>query len=678
MAVRFGILVFLFNTGLMAASPMTLHDAPNLEGTGAAIPDAFTVYSGSQIPDGLDDKVSSFRLAAGFMATLATSPDGLGPGKTYIAEGGDLIVPTLPPELDNALSFIRVVPWKSPSKKGTGGDLSDQPSVGAAWYYRWSRDIGEGQAVGGLNYVPMSWGAGGARDEALPDYLAMDQVTHLLGFNESDNCFDQSGQYGNPKLCDVTTAVDFYKNLQKVGLRLGSPATREEGAQNTNGWLNQFITQAEAADIRIDFVALHWYDWESGPKNNPVVPASQIFRRFKRYLSNAYHRHRRPLWVTEFNANVNRATDIQNEFLQLALPYLESIGYVERYAYFQPLTGTGDFFANGELTSTGQIYKDQVSTPAYTSGELPATWQSSDIGSVALPGKTIHTNGNFTVCGSGSGIGGLADSFHFAHTSIERDGALVAYVDRILQRGDSKAGLMIRETLDAGSKHASIFLTEHGEARFEYRSTVDGSASVTTLGGLSGPYWLKLDREGDTITGSYSADGENWTAVSHESVALGEVAQIGLAASSQNNTNFNDSVFKSLSLASPSNDSDDDRIEDVWELEYFGNLTSSQGNDANFDGDLNTDLEEFVAGTNPTDPQSYFSAAPVKSENGFLEVTFQGVAGRAYILEISESLATDSWEAVESITASSDGTLTLVHIREDNPAALFGRVRVER
>ena len=194
----------------------------------------------------------------------------------------------------------------------------------------------------------MSWGAAGTSAPALADYLAMNQVNHLLGFNESDNCFDQSGQYGNPKLCNVPTAVELYKNLQKVGLRLGSPATREEGAQNTNGWLNQFITECEEASIRIDFVALHWYDWESSPLNNRVVPASQIFRRFKRYLSNAYHRHRKPLWITEFNANRHRSTEIQNEFLELALPYLESIGYVERYSYFQPNGGAGDFFGTNQ------------------------------------------------------------------------------------------------------------------------------------------------------------------------------------------------------------------------------------------------------------------------------------------------------------------------------------------
>ena len=66
------------------------------------------------------------------------------------------------------------------------------------------------------------------------------------------------------------------------------------------------------------------------------------------------------------------------------------------------------------------------------------------------------------------------------------DGSIVVYVDAILQRGDSKAGLMIRETLDTGSKHASMFLSENGQARRQ-RSSTDGSTDVTIEGNLPGP-----------------------------------------------------------------------------------------------------------------------------------------------------------------------------------------------
>ncbi len=47
-------------------------------------------------------------------------------------------------------------------------------------------------------------------------------------------------------------------------------------------------------------------------------------------------------------------------------------------------------------------------------------------------------------------------------------------------------------------------------------------------------------------------------------------------------------------------DSDGDGLPDAWELEHFGNL--SQGPDMDFDGDGASNLAEFDAGTDPTDP----------------------------------------------------------------------------
>lgn len=45
-------------------------------------------------------------------------------------------------------------------------------------------------------------------------------------------------------------------------------------------------------------------------------------------------------------------------------------------------------------------------------------------------------------------------------------------------------------------------------------------------------------------------------------------------------------------------DADDDSMEDVWEMTYFGNLNESM--DGDFDNDGLTNYQEFIAGTNPT------------------------------------------------------------------------------
>lgn len=85
----------------------------------------------------------------------------------------------------------------------------------------------------------------------------------------------------------------------------------------------------------------------------------------KTRVTAAYNYYKMPIWITEFNANRNRSRAVQDAFLQLALPWLESTPYVERYAYFQPIGGNGDFLdASGNLTSTGLIYLNHISTPS--------------------------------------------------------------------------------------------------------------------------------------------------------------------------------------------------------------------------------------------------------------------------------------------------------------------------
>lgn len=47
-------------------------------------------------------------------------------------------------------------------------------------------------------------------------------------------------------------------------------------------------------------------------------------------------------------------------------------------------------------------------------------------------------------------------------------------------------------------------------------------------------------------------------------------------------------------------DFDQDGLPDSWELQYFGDLSQGPGDD--FDGDGFINLEEYEAGTDPTDP----------------------------------------------------------------------------
>tara|TARA_X000000950_G_C13845802_1_gene632263 strand:- start:676 stop:1716 length:1041 start_codon:yes stop_codon:yes gene_type:complete len=234
-----------------------------------------------------------------------------------------------------------------------------------SWFYKWNNT---GVSDVEREYVPMSWGKGGADDESdIQNYRSKYKTTHILGFNEPDDCNGQSGQYSN--MCDPEFAIGFYENLMKTGLRMVSPAGRQEAALN---WINTFNQFAIQNDIRIDVIAVHWYDWYSNPQNSPNADPSEIFERFKNYLSNVYEFYGLPIWITEFNANKYRTTEVNEAFIKLAIPFLENTGYIERYAWFEPVSiddstamGNGEFYDNdGNLSSIGLFYESYESSPS--------------------------------------------------------------------------------------------------------------------------------------------------------------------------------------------------------------------------------------------------------------------------------------------------------------------------
>ena len=98
----------------------------------------------------------------------------------------------------------------------------------------------------------------------------------------------------------------------------------------------------------------------------------------------------------------------------------------------------------------------------------------------------------------------------------------------------SKVGLMMRQSLTAGSPHVMIAEESGGAVKMIWRS---GSNSNTTLGNQiteTPPQWLRLVRTGTNFTAYYSADGNTWTATGDDCVvSLTDPIYVGLAACSR-------------------------------------------------------------------------------------------------------------------------------------------------
>ena len=331
---------------------MTVFSDFNLNGEYANI-STDNVHIDESIPNNLNDEISSFILKKGYMATLAENNDGSGNSKVFIASEQDIVIEQLSNYLNNKISFVRVIPWNWVSKKGTAGDIQ---YMNNNWFYKWSNN---GNSDLDREYTPMAWGKGAADDNNDIEIIKSKyKSTHILGFNEPDDCNGQSGQYGN--MCVVDTSLTYYKNLLKTGLRMVSPACRQGAAFD---WLNEFNSKAIDEKIRIDVIAVHWYDWASNPENSPNANPQDVYNRFVNYLQSVHEMYGLPIWITEFNANRHRNEWVHRQFLQLALPFLEETTYIERYSFFPPTTQVANFFdSNNNFTQIGELYNGFVST----------------------------------------------------------------------------------------------------------------------------------------------------------------------------------------------------------------------------------------------------------------------------------------------------------------------------
>jgi glycosidase len=109
--------------------------------------------------------------------------------------------------------------------------------------------------------------------------------------------------------------------------------------------------------------------------------------------------------------------------------------------------------------------------------------------------------------------------------------------------------------------------------------------------------------------------------------------------------------------------SDADGIPDWWRLAYFDHAVGQDGDNSragdDADGDGKTNLEEYLAGTNPMDATSTFAITKIILSGSDLQVFWPTVLGKTYQLERAHSPeGTAAWDPVGSPVAGSGAILS--------------------
>lgn len=193
-----------------------------------------------------------------------------------------------------------------------------------------------------------------------------------------------------------------------------------------------------------------------------------------------------------------------------------------------------------------------VPAPAPAANGLPAGFSLIDLGD-ARPKGSADANGRglIVISGGGSDVWGNHDECAFLYRQLRADSTLTVEV-RSMDDTDSwdKAGLMIRGATTPDSMHASILVIHSGLVQFISRYDNGHESSGTDLQLPSFPVWLRLERRGNTYTGSASADGKLWQQVGTvDLAATPNPAVAGLAVSSHNRSVVNRTVFAGLTIS---------------------------------------------------------------------------------------------------------------------------------
>jgi len=180
---------------------------------------------------------------------------------------------------------------------------------------------------------------------------------------------------------------------------------------------------------------------------------------------------------------------------------------------------------------------DSVNIVATSPTACPSGWSCADIGNPALAGSQTYNNGSWTIQGGGNDIWGTSDQFRYVWQSLPGDGSVSAHVISQTHTSDwAKAGVMLRQSTDAGSPFYAVYVTPANGIVVQYRAAQ--GASAIHLIGLAGtaPTYLMVTRSGSTYTTYTSPDGTTWRAVAGSSITLNLSGSIlaGLAVTSHN------------------------------------------------------------------------------------------------------------------------------------------------
>ena len=334
--------------------------------------------------------IRSFKIKRGYMVTMANNIDGTGYSHCFIANSEDRMV-DLTKEgngkgafLADKVGFFRIFRWQWPGKLGMSDARDDRliNLTNASWFYDW----GAGNSLrDNAEYVPQRHHEAGQSNGqgykgAWEGFGTINNLnntnTHILGQNEPDNTSGAGEVYtyvtkipDNPreKHGDYPL-VNVAKDFLYSGMRIGTFAC----CNPNSGMVSEYVNWCRNNNIRVDFVATHYYI-------GGTDPAGCVSR-----LKSLYDATGLPVWATEWNNGANwtgesgfstdggwyswgSGNDQQKngEWLRDVLKRADKEPWLERLAVYNAVEGKREIWTNGAPTKAAEVLSTYKSGFAY-------------------------------------------------------------------------------------------------------------------------------------------------------------------------------------------------------------------------------------------------------------------------------------------------------------------------
>jgi regulation of enolase protein 1 (concanavalin A-like superfamily) len=194
-----------------------------------------------------------------------------------------------------------------------------------------------------------------------------------------------------------------------------------------------------------------------------------------------------------------------------------------------------------------------LSTPVFAqAGAIGIFTNAGDVGGPAIKGSAAFdaSNGQYKITGSGANIWGKQDQFQYVWREMTGNFTVMATL-RFTGQGSEhrKAGIMVRQSLDAGAAYADTVIHGNGMPGLQWRSKPGEETNTFDFPFDSpGTFTVKLVRSGVKIYLYLAKGNAEIKEIAHTEVSFRDPVLVGLVVCSHQADGSDTVIFSDVSV----------------------------------------------------------------------------------------------------------------------------------